>query len=122
MYATTCELAGVPVPRHVEFPSLKFMALGQSTAPLHDAMFGWLNVLQRSIRTKKHKLIFYVPLKRFQLFDLDNDPWEMHDLIDTPQYATVRTEMIARLKAEQARLGDPLNIDAPPQVQPGNAY
>ncbi|MGI4758258.1 MAG: sulfatase-like hydrolase/transferase [Janthinobacterium lividum] len=122
MYATTCDLAGIPVPPHVEFPSLKAMALGQPTAPLHDAMFGWLNVLQRSIRTRQHKLIFYVPIKRYQLFDLQNDPWEMHDLVDDPQYASVKTEMIARLKAEQRRLGDPLDIDAPPAVAPGNSY
>lgn len=112
MYATTCELAGIPVPQHVEFPSLKPMILGQSTAPLHHAMFGWLNIIQRSIRTKRHKLIFYVPIKRFQLFDLENDPWEMHDLVEDPQYASVKTEMIALLKAEQKRLGDPLKIDA----------
>jgi choline-sulfatase len=122
MYATTCELAGIPVPPHVEFPSLKPMVMGQSVAPLHDAMFGWLNVIQRSIRTKKHKLIFYVPIKRFQLFDLENDPWEMHDLIDNQQYMSVKADMIALLKAEQKRLGDPLDIDVPPTVLPGNSY
>lgn len=122
MYATTCDMAGIPVPPHVEFPSLKPMATGQSTAPINEAMFGWLNVLQRSVRTKKHKLIFYVPIKRYQLFDIENDPWEMHDLIDAPQYASVKTDMIALLKREQKRLGDPLDIDAPPTVKPGDSY
>jgi choline-sulfatase len=84
----------------------------ESTEPINEAMFGWLNVIQRSIRTRQHKLIFYAPLKRYQLFDLANDPWEMHDLTDDPAYADVKKQMIARLKAEQQRLGDPLDIDA----------
>ena len=122
MYATTCELAGVPVPPHVEFPSLKPYLTGESTLPINDAMFGWLNVIQRSIRTKQHKLIFYVPIKRFQLFDLEKDPWEMHDLVSDPEYAGVKAEMIAKLKAMQAKLGDPLDIDAPPAVKGGDSY
>jgi choline-sulfatase len=122
MYATTCELAGVPVPPHVEFPSLKPYLTGESTVAINDAMFGWLNVIQRSIRTKQHKLIFYVPIQRFQLFDLEKDPWEMHDLVEDPMYAGVKTEMIAKLKAMQAKLGDPLNIDAPPAIKQGDSY
>ena len=122
MYATTCELAGVPVPPHVEFPSLKPMVLGESTAPVHDAMFGWLNVLQRSIRTKRHKLIFYIPLRRYQVFDLEKDPWEMHDLVDDPAYASVKADLTAQLKAMQKRLGDPIDIDNPPLVKAGNSY
>ena len=97
MYATTCDLAGVPIPPHVEFPSLKAMALGSSnTQPVYQEMFGWLNVLQRSLRTQQHKLIFYIPIRRYQLFDLSKDPWEMHDVVDDPAYATVKTDMIAR--------------------------
>ena len=122
MYATTCDIAGVPVPKHVEFPSLKPMLMGISNEPINDAIFGWLNVIQRSIRTKQHKLIFYVPIKRFQLFDLAKDPWEIHDLVDDPAYAGVKTAMIAKLKAIQATLGDPLKIDAPPQVKQSNNF
>ena len=122
MYATTCEMAGIPVPPHVEFPSLKALAMGEQTPPLYDAMFGWLNVLQRSLRTREHKLIFYIPLRRYQLFDLSKDPWEMHDLIDDPVYAEVKASMIAKLKAKQAELGDPLSLEHPPKVGSGNSY
>ena len=122
MYATTCEIAGIPVPPHVEFPSLKAMAMGEQAAPLYDAMFGWLNVLQRSLRTREHKLIFYIPIRRYQLLDLSKDPWEMHDVIDDPAYSVVKTSMIAKLKAKQAELGDPVLLDSPPHVGPGNSY
>jgi arylsulfatase A-like enzyme len=85
-------------------------------------MFGWLNVLQRSLRTQNHKLIFTVPLRRFQLFDLQKDPWETHDLVDDPAYATAKADMIVRLKKMQAELGDPISLDNPPAVKPGNSY
>jgi len=122
MYATTCELAGVEIPKHVEFPSLAPMLRNDNAEPVNDAMFGWLNVLQRSIRTKQHKLIFYAAIQRFQLFDLEKDPWEMHDLIGDPEYAEVKAQMIAKLKAKQRELDDPMDIDHPQSVKPGNDY
>lgn len=118
MYATTCDLAGVAVPPHVEFPSLKQMIRDADAEPLHDAMFGWLMKIQRSIRTRTHKLIFYTGIKRYQLFDLRSDPWEMHDLIDDPGYAEVKSDLIARLKRQQQEWGDPLSLDHPPEVAP----
>jgi arylsulfatase A-like enzyme len=122
MYATTCELAGIPVPPHVAFPSLAPMLREGAAKPLYDAVFGWLNVLQRSVRTKRHKLIFYTQINRYQLFDLEKDPWEMHDLIEDAAYQTIRTEMVARLKQLQVELNDPLDIDHPPHVHEGNSY
>ena len=111
MYATTCDLAGVPIPEHVGFPSLVPMLHAENPQPLNDAMFGWLNILQRSIRTKQHKLIFYAPIKRYQVFDLEKDPWEMHDLVDDPAYAQIKVELIAKLKAKQKELGDFMDIE-----------
>jgi choline-sulfatase len=85
-------------------------------------MFGWLNILQRSIRTKKHKLIFYAHLNRYQVFDLEKDPWEMHDLVDDPSYAAVKQQLIATLKKTQKQLGDTMDIDHPNVVSTRNDY
>ena len=113
MYATTCELAGVAVPSHVEFPSLVPMLRTQHPQPIYEAMFGWLTNVQRSIRTRQHKLIFYPQIDRFQVFGLTKDPWEMHDLVDDPAYAQIKADLIVRLKQSQRELGDPLDIDHP---------
>jgi choline-sulfatase len=122
MFATTCDLAGVPVPAHVEFPSVAPMLRSEKPQPIYEAMFGWLNILQRSIRTKKHKLIFYAHLNRYQVFDLERDPWEMHDLVDDPAYASVKLELIATLKKTQKQLGDTMDIDHPNAVSTRNDY
>jgi len=113
MYATTCDLAGVEIPKHVDFPSLAPMLHAEKPEPVNDAMFGWLTALQRSVRTRKHKLIFYAPINRYQVFDLEKDPWEMHDLVDDPVYAEVKRDLIAKLKELQKQLGDPMDIDHP---------
>lgn len=116
MYATTCDLADVPLPKHVEFPSLVPMLHAENPQPINEEMFGWLNMLQRSIRTRRHKLIFYAQINLYQVFDLENDPWEMHDLVDDPAYAQVKADLIARLKAKQKELGDFMDIDHPQKV------
>jgi arylsulfatase A-like enzyme len=110
MYATTCELAGIPIPSHVEFPSLAPMLHADTPQPINDAMYGRLSDLQRSIRTRRHKLIFYPRIDRFQVFDLEKDPWEMHDLVNDPAYAQVKQDLIHRLMAKQKELGDPLEL------------
>jgi len=122
MYATTCDLAGVSIPPHVEFPSLAPMLRTDHVEPINDAMFGWLNVIQRSIRTKQHKLIFYAHLNRFQVFDLEKDPWEMDDLVDNPNYAQIKINLIAKLKQKQRELGDPLDIDHPEAIAMRNDF
>lgn len=122
MYATTCELAGVAIPSHVEFPSLVPMLRSERPEPVHEAMYGRLSVIQRSIRTRKHKLIFYAHINRYQVFDLEKDPWEMHDLVDDPGYRAVKHDLIVKLKQQQKVLGDPLDLDHPQQVPQRNDF
>jgi choline-sulfatase len=100
-FATTCDLAGVPTPRSVQFPSLVPLIHGQTTH-LHDAVFCWYRDLQRSVRTEDHKLIVYPKAGITQLFDLKSDPWETTNL---PDPAT-RALLLTRLHQFQRDLGD----------------
>jgi arylsulfatase A-like enzyme len=109
MYATTCELAGVPVPSTVEFPSLVPLLHGNKT--LHDAVFCYYIGYQRSVRTTRHKLIVYPKAHQVQLFDLAEDPWETKNLADAPALADVKRDLWARLRSFQKELGDPLVLE-----------
>ena len=60
MYATTCELTGIPKPDHVEFPSLVPLMKGEAQ-PIHNAIFGHYKHFQRSILTK-HDLSSDLPM------------------------------------------------------------
>ena len=112
MYATTCELAGIPVPASVEFPSLAPLLHGESR-PVHDAVFSYYREFQRAVRTRTHKLIVYPQVQRVQLFDIEKDPWEMHDLSEDPASASLKAGLMQRLKQFQQELGDNLSLEHP---------
>ena len=108
-FATTCELAAVPVPKSVEFPSIVGLIKGHG-APRYDAVFSRYMDFQRAVRTKEHKLVLYPHVKKAQLFDLYQDPWEVQNLVDRPEMAAVRESLRQRLFRFQEELGDPLDL------------
>lgn len=110
MYATTCELAGVEVPKSVEFPSIAGLLHGEAH-PVHDAVFSYYRDVQRTVRTKTHKLIVYPQVARIQIFDLEKDPWEMHDLSEDPGISSVKAELMQRLLRFQRELDDKLSLE-----------
>jgi len=110
MYATTCELAGIPIPPHVQFPSLAPLARG-GAAPGHDAVFSYYIDYQRMVRTRTHKLIVYPHIGKVQLFDIEKDPWEMHDLAADPALEATRRQLFQRLRGFQRELGDKLSLE-----------
>jgi len=109
MYATTCELADIPIPPSVQFPSLVPLLHG-GQRPVYGAVFSYYRDFQRMVRTKTHKLIVYPQIHKVQLFDIEKDPWEMHDLSDDPALADTKTDLFEHLKHLQQELGDPLSI------------
>jgi arylsulfatase A-like enzyme len=111
LYATTCELAGIPVPPSVQFPSLAPLLRGQGNAP-YTAVFSYYKNFQRMVRTRTHKLIVYPQIGRTQLFDIVNDPWEMHDLSQDPDSAEIRRDLFQQLLRLQRELDDPLKLEA----------
>jgi len=71
------------------------------------------------VRTRRHKLIYYYAdalgqagsidesyAPEWELFDLENDPYELNNLIDDPDYAAAVVELKAELHRLQAELKD----------------
>ncbi len=104
-FATTCELAGVPAPKSVEFPSVAGLIHGR-VREQHDAMFCWYRNFQRSVRTQEHKLIVYPEVGVTQLFDMNKDPWETTNLSEKKEFAAVKRNLLERLRRFQRELGD----------------
>jgi arylsulfatase A-like enzyme len=71
--------------------------------------------VQRALVTDRWKLIRYPNVDVTQLFDLENDPQELHDLAQSPEHRRTVEELLARLKQSQGELGDelPLHVDSP---------
>ena len=67
----------------------------------------------RSVRTKTHKLIVYPEVQRIQLYNMEDDRWEMHDLSADPATLQVQGELMQRLRQQQRQLDDPMDLEDP---------
>ncbi len=111
--ATAIELAGVEKPDHVEFKSLMPLIKGDKKVH-YDRIYGKYMDTQRMILKDDWKLIFYPhAAKKMRLFNIKNDPAEMNDLIDNPEYATKIQELKREFVELQKEMGDPLDVDKP---------
>ncbi|HCU86229.1 MAG TPA: choline-sulfatase, partial [Verrucomicrobiales bacterium] len=81
MFPTTCELAGIAIPKTVQSRSLAPVLLGKQKT-VHRLGYGYFRDVQRMVRDENWKLIFYPKLKKYQLFDLVNDPNELNNLAE----------------------------------------
>jgi choline-sulfatase len=107
LYATTCEMAGIEVPASVQFPSLVPLITGEKQQ-LHEAMYAAFLDRQRAIRNERWKLIRTPSAGAVQLFELQRDPWEMHNVADDPQYTDVRQSLSEQLDSLMRELHDPM--------------
>ncbi|HWB55112.1 MAG TPA: sulfatase/phosphatase domain-containing protein, partial [Tepidisphaeraceae bacterium] len=99
----------------VEFPSIAELIKGTGKTGKHDAIFSYMSwdippyrSCQRTIRTESHKMILYPLAGVTQLFDLDKDPWEIHNVVDQSKYAAIKTTLRKNLVQLQRELGDNL--------------
>ena len=106
LYPTTCELAGVQVPKEVTARSFAGVLRGDRDTQ-HNAIFGYFRDSQRMIRTNRWKLVRYPLVDQWQLFDLSADPDELLNLADDPQHAKVTRRLRRRLESWRQQMGDP---------------
>lgn len=111
LFATTCEMAGVPVPSSVQFPSIVPLITGRKT-PMHPALYAAFLDRQRAVRTERWKLIYTPHAAEVQLFDIKNDPWEMRNLAANPKHAKTLARLDATLRDLMREMKDPMSLDA----------
>jgi arylsulfatase A-like enzyme len=109
--ATTLELAAVPKPSTVEFNSLLPLLRGDATSSKYTSIYGAYLKLQRCIVSDNWKLIVYPEARVTRLYDLKSDPLELKDLSSDPAQTIQKKELMAKLTAMQAQLGDSLKLD-----------
>ena len=95
MFPTTCELAGFDIPATVTAQSFAGLLRGNDPDMSRPA-FGYFYDRQRMIRTDRWKLIYYPRLDRYQLFDLESDPYELKDL----SADAAHSEQVKRLRSQ----------------------
>lgn len=108
---TILELAGASVPELCDGTSLLPLLHGADSGDTRDEIVAEFHghhfpYSQRMLRDRRHKLV-HNPESVHELYDLETDPHELHNVYDAPAYAEVRRDLTVRLYRELLRRGDP---------------
>ncbi|MBC7819636.1 MAG: sulfatase-like hydrolase/transferase, partial [Planctomycetaceae bacterium] len=114
IYPTVCDLVGAAPPEGIDGVSFRPVITGMRPAMRNELFLSYLSV-QRAIRDERWKLIRYPQVNVTQLFDLQADPDEMHNLAGEPAQSERVQTMLARLAQLQPVWGDtaPLTVPNP---------
>jgi arylsulfatase A-like enzyme len=110
LMATSLDIAGIEKPEYVDFNSLMPLIQNSNEKSPYSEIYGAYIDLQRMVRTDKFKLIVYPKANKIRLFNVQEDPAEINDLADNPDFKMVKTELAERLKKQQHLMNDPLDL------------
>lgn len=111
---TLLELAGVEIPPPMQGKSLVKLAKGRETSWRRDWLYEYYEypstqevLPHRGIRTERYKLIhYYREPEEYELYDLESDPGEIHNLYADAQYDDVKLNLWKRLEELRRETGD----------------
>jgi arylsulfatase A-like enzyme len=107
---TVIEYAGGQVPEYVEFSSLKSFIEKTASRSNYPEVYGAYTDVQRMIRVDDYKLIVYPYAGKKRLFNLTDDPQEMHDLAADAQQSERVNGMFSRLQELMVEMNDTLQL------------
>jgi arylsulfatase A-like enzyme len=113
---TLLDFAGVPIPDDLQGRSLRPLVDGSPSPDWRDAIYyryyefphGWHSVRPHyGVRTDRYKLIhFEGDMDHWELFDLESDRHELHNLYGAEEYAAVQLELHKKLEELRRKLKD----------------
>lgn len=117
IFSTILGTAGVTPPNDVSSIDLRSIWEGEQKS-VRDSLFLPYQSIQRAVRDDRWKLIGYPKIGHYQLFDLENDPHEMTNLIDEPQHAAQFARLRELMATWQTKVGDRLEMPATSKPAP----
>jgi arylsulfatase A-like enzyme len=112
---TMLEFAGASVPPAMQGVSARALLEARTTEPLRTAVYYHYYeegtehhvAAHFGVRTDRYKLIrFYSEVTAWELYDLREDPHELHNVYADPKYAPVVSDLAGQLEKLRAQYGD----------------
>ncbi len=113
IYPTLADLCGLPIPKHVEGPSLRPLLLDPSAAWPHVALTTW-GRNNHAIRTDRWRYIRYANGEE-ELYDEQSDPQEWTNVAGRPEHAALKSQLAQHLPQVNKPEGGDKAQDAPAQ-------
>ena len=117
-YAPTfLDLAGAPIPEDIQGVSLLPLLRGENPADWRKSLYYHFyeypaeHMVKRhyGVRTERYKLIhFYNDIDVWELYDMQEDPNEMHNIFGKPGTEEITAELMKELKRLQVKYDDPI--------------
>lgn len=117
---TLLEMAGLDIPAGMQGESFGPLLRGEDAEQWRDAIYyhyyeypKWHQVQPHyGIRTDRYKLMhFYFDIDVWELYDLQEDPNEMHNLYGMPEHTPLIASLKERLKQLQVDYGDDISLE-----------
>jgi arylsulfatase len=108
IFPTLCDLAGMPQPDHLQGHSFHSLLNG-SRHPIRDSALTE-NAQRKALATDRWRYVANIGDQPDELYDQQNDPWEMHNLINDPSYEAVAHDLLRRLLSRVAEARRPVTI------------
>lgn len=111
---TLLDYAGIKAPADMQGKSFRKLASRKDTT-WRDAVYYTyyeypsVHMVKRhyGVRTDRYKLIhFYYDVDEWELYDLEKDPKELDNVFNRPEYASVKSSMMKKLKALRKQYRD----------------
>jgi len=104
IFPTLCEAAGIEIPESIEGHSLLGLYQGEGRWDREHIFSSFVSPVKhrlniRCVRTKRYKLIHHLTTDEIELYDLENDPYELSNLAGLERYHKVQSQLAARLAA-----------------------
>lgn len=122
-YAPTfLELAGIEIPADIQGRSIVPILHGQKPEQWRDYLYYHFHeypaehAVKRhyGVRTDRYKLIhFYNDIDVWELYDLQNDPTEMHNIYGQPGTEEITADMMQTLRKAMEEYDDPIRFQYP---------
>lgn len=112
---TILDMAGLPIPADMQGKSFAPLLKGKQKGNVHDALYYHFYENQEhkvakhiGVRTDRYKLIYFYEKKEWELYDLQKDKSEMHNVYNDPAYSKVQVQMKQKLLELKKQYNDPV--------------